>query len=139
MPPFLWKLESLRVVNQNILQAQMIHTLTFSHSGSTCTFVGPCGTLWDLVEGASDVGKDHSWGEGDLCVTICSLNTFRAYLPLINVTRFVFYSESSSKCHFLFRIGWTLRRKLKNRFEVSSFALFSLIMGILGKLGCLNR
>lgn len=60
----------------------------------------------------------------------CSLaNALSMCLYPLNTKSFLFFSDSYSDSHFFFRTGWILLRKLKNRFEVSSFGLFCVEMG----------
>jgi len=60
----------------------------------------------------------------------CSLpNALSPCLYPLNTKSFLFFSDSYSDSHFFFRTGWILLRKLKNRFEVSSFGLFCVEMG----------
>lgn len=82
----------------------------------------------DLAEGHQIWGKDPAW-------RALQQPHINMGLYLVNIKSFLLFSDSNSHYHFLFRIGWTLLRKLKNRFEVSSFGLLLAKMKIFQRLG----
>lgn len=83
-------------------------------------------------EGAPGVGEGPSWGSLP-AATPAQIRLVHLY-P-VNTKSSPFFSDSYSDSHFFFRIGWTLLRKLKNRFEVSSFGLLCVEIGRFSKSG----